>query len=153
MFPGGGIDHKESAIEAAKREAMEECDREVRNCTPAHAPTVQAWPDNYEKKNSWATGYDGGLTYWMTGSCSEDPIHEGPGRHPDYEDCFEWKPISEVMTRLAKDTKGDWAEDAKTRMTVLQSYLDIHKRHKEAMASRVHLQHPAATPTLGVIHA
>lgn len=154
MFPGGGIDHKESAVAAAKRECMEECDRELRNCTPALEPTVQLWPEGYAeaKGNKWADGYEGGLTYWMTGSCSEAPIHAGAGRHPDYEACFDWKPIDEVLGRLARDMKGNWADDTKARIAILKTHQQMHRRHKEAQ--RLAPFAPSvATPALGASRA
>lgn len=154
MFPGGGVDHNESAVSAAKREAVEESDHTVTGCTPAHEPTMQIWPPGYaeSKGNAWAKGYTGGLTYWMTGSASRDRIHPSHvGRHPDFEEAFEWKPIEEVLGRLAKDVKGDWAEDAKTRMTILKTYQQMHERQKEAAAALL-IGRGINTPVLGVTH-
>ena len=140
IFPGGGIDPNESAIEAAKREAFEEADRVLINCTVAHPPTVQVWPEDYAASNEgkWGKGFHGGLTYWMTGSTSKDPFHADPAeRHEDYEEIFEWKPIREVIARLKQDLHGDWAEDVKVRLKVLETHLDMQKRHKEAQLRKL----------------
>ena len=137
LFPGGGVDPNESAIEAAKREAWEEADRRVVNCTVAHEPTVQLWPDGYaeEKGMEWARGYKGGYTYWMTGSTSDDPFHDDPkDRHEDYEDIFTWHPIPFVIEKLKGEVKGDWAEDVKVRIKILQQHQLLSKRHKQAQA-------------------
>lgn len=133
MFPGGGIDPEESAMAAAKREALEETDRRVTTCTVAHAPTVQVWPEGYGDDKTWSKGYQGGLTYWMTGSASPDPVHEDPkDRHEDYEQEFGWKPIAAVLERLENEVKGDWAEDVKVRIAVLQDHKQLHQPQKHA---------------------
>lgn len=134
-FPGGGIDPNESAIQAAKRECLEEADRRLINCTIAHEPTVQVWPDGYaqSKGMKWAKGYQGGITYWMTGSTSVDPSHENPEeRHEDFESIFEWKPIDEVLEKLKDELPGEWEEDVKVRLKILKQHQDLHKQHKQA---------------------
>jgi 8-oxo-dGTP pyrophosphatase MutT (NUDIX family) len=139
VFPGGGIDPGESAVHAAKRECLEEADRALINCTVAHPPTVQLWPKDY--KPAWAEGYDGGLTYWMTGSTSDTPFHVDPrNRHADYEDSIRWRPIDEVLQRLKHDITGDWADDVKVRLSVLETHLKMNMVHEKtgAVTPRLH---------------
>lgn len=134
LFPGGGIDPGESAIEAAKREAMEEADRRVITCTVAHPPTVQRWPDGYAEKKPWSKGYDGGLTYWMTGSTSEEHAHADPAqRHKDFEPIFSWHRIDEVLARLKGEvgTNSDWADDARVRIAVLQAHQELARPRQD----------------------
>jgi 8-oxo-dGTP pyrophosphatase MutT (NUDIX family) len=140
MFPGGGIDPNESAIEAAKREAYEEADRRVINCNAAHPPTVQKWPEDYAASNEgkWGKGFDGGITYWMTGSCG-DHVHEDPKeRHEDFEEEFKWMPVDEVMAKLKEELGDDtdWADDVKVRIKILETHKDMMRRHKVACAGR-----------------
>jgi 8-oxo-dGTP pyrophosphatase MutT (NUDIX family) len=145
VFPGGGIDPKESAIEAAKREAREEAARRVINCTIAHEPTVQIWPKGYAetKGGKWAAGYDGGLTHWMTGSTSEEPQAE---KHPDFEPGFAWHPVAEVLARLKREgaKESAWADDVRARIEILTAHQDLKVRLKEA---------GLRTPTLSFLRA
>lgn len=139
FFPGGGIDPNESAVEAAKRECLEESDRRLINCTTAHPPTTQVWPDDYQASNEgkWGSGFHGGYTHWMTGSCSDDLVHKDPeDRHEDYETIYEMKPVKEVLDRLQAELgRGtDWEEDVKTRIAILKNHLQMHKVVKEAEA-------------------
>jgi 8-oxo-dGTP pyrophosphatase MutT (NUDIX family) len=122
VFPGGGIDRKENAIEAAKREFLEEAHRYVRNLTIAHTPTTQVWPKDYAKKN---LGYDGGTTIWMTGSCGE-LLPTTP--HKDYESSLDWRKIEDVVNLIVHSpTYNDWKEDNDTRISILES----HRRSRE----------------------
>jgi 8-oxo-dGTP pyrophosphatase MutT (NUDIX family) len=128
-FPGGGIDPRESAIQAAKRECLEEADRVLINCTIAHPPTVQLWPASYKKENPQ---YAGGLTYWLTGSTSDGPYHDDPGnRHPDYQADFAWASIEKVLGELQAEVTGDWADDVRTRIAILQAAQQLHEVHDE----------------------
>jgi 8-oxo-dGTP pyrophosphatase MutT (NUDIX family) len=133
-FPGGGVESGETPIEAAKREAREEADREVITCTPAHPPTVQLWTDSYKvKRASWAKDFDGGFTYWMTGSTSQEPKHPDPkDRHKDYVTDFAWHPIAEVLARLKDELAGEWADDVRVRIDILKAHLSHRKQHKLA---------------------
>lgn len=141
-FPGGGIDPTESAVEAAKREAREEADRAVINCTVAHPPTVQMWKEGF-KDEAWRKGCTGGVTYWMTGSTSEDPAHSDPDdRHEDYEPGFAWHPITTVLEALRKESGGDWADDVRVRVDVLTAHQKMFRPHKFASAN-------VEVPTLG----
>jgi 8-oxo-dGTP pyrophosphatase MutT (NUDIX family) len=134
VFPGGGIDVDESAREAARREAAEESDRRVSDLHVAHPPTVQLWPPGYAN-GTWSKDYQGGLTYWMTGSASEDPIHVNPKeRHKDFMPGFAWRPIDEVLLRLKRELDGDWAEDSKVRVQILEAHLQIDRKIKVAAA-------------------
>lgn len=140
-FPGGGIDPTESAVDAAKREAREEADRVVINCTVAHPPTVQLWKDNF-KDEAWRKGCSGGMTHWMTGSTSETPVHaDKADRHDDYEPGFEWHPIAKVLEALHKESGGDWSDDVRVRIDVLTSHQKMFRPHKFASAEGI--------PTLG----
>lgn len=137
LFPGGGVDPNESAVQAAKREALEECDRKVTGCTVAHPATTQVWPKDYAASNEgkWGKGFDGGITYWMTGSTSDGYLHEDPKeRHEDFEKIFEWKPISVVLDQLKKELGNDtdWADDVKTRIAILEAHQAMHERVKKA---------------------
>jgi 8-oxo-dGTP pyrophosphatase MutT (NUDIX family) len=127
-FPGGGIDPKESPIEAAKREAREEAAREVINCTPAHPPTVQLWPEDYAKDKPWSKGHTGGFTYWMTGSTSDNPLPPAD-RHHDYEADMDWHPIRDVVGRLKSHLTGEWGDDNRVRIAILETHLTMHKEH------------------------
>jgi 8-oxo-dGTP pyrophosphatase MutT (NUDIX family) len=123
-FPGGGVEPHESAVMAAKRECLVEADRVLINCTPAHPPTVQLWPEGYAKRKAWAGGSAGGFTHWMTGSTSQDPLHtSAKQRHKDYED-FEWMPVNTAVQRLKAELVGsEWADDVKVRLAILDSHL------------------------------
>lgn len=123
VFPGGGVDPKETAIEAAKRECAEEAARRLINCNVAHKPTSQKWPDGYtddlSEEDAWKKDYDGGMTYWMTGSCSEDLVPEL--KHKDLEK-FEWMRVCEVLDRLKKDLGNGWDDDNKVRIDILEAH-------------------------------
>ena len=131
-FPGGGVEPNESPIAAAKREGYEESDRIISNCTPAHPPTTQIWPKGYGRP-AWAdAGYEGGLTYWMTGSTSVDRVHRTLSeRHHDFEPRFEWKPVDEVLRRLRHE-HGGWEDDAKVRLAIIEAHQRMHEVHKVA---------------------
>lgn len=134
VFPGGGVDPNESAKDAAIRETFEEAGRKLINCTVAHPPTVQKWSGEYLKKNvRWQQGFEGGFTYWMTGSSSDNPMAPAY-RHPDYEPNMDWRPVKEVIVLLKKELGGDWGDDAKVRMKVLETHLGMQQKHKEAEA-------------------
>ena len=129
LFPGGGIDHNESAIEAAKRETAEEAGRRLTTCTVAHPPTVQKWKAPEDD-------YDGCLTYWMTGSCSDSPLPELS--HPDYESTLAWRPIDSVVAQLrSKMGKGGWDDNIRVQLTVLEGQSDLSTpvRFADALAS------------------
>lgn len=132
-FPGGGIDPNESPIQAAKREAMEEADRTVITCTVAHPPSVQLWPDSYNMKGS--KKYDGGFTYWLTGSTGDLPDHGAGERHKDYQPGFMWYPLSHVITKLKADIHGDWADDVRVRLAICEAHLALHQPVKTAAPS------------------
>lgn len=134
VFPGGGIEPHESAVAAAKRECLEEADRVLINCTPAHPPTVQVWPAEYNKTKAWAKDYDGGLTYWMTGSTSQDPLRTEGKRHRDYEE-FQWRPVAEVLRELRGELHGAWADDVKVRLSILEAHQKMHAPLKLATPS------------------
>lgn len=135
-FPGGGIEPNESPIAAAKREAYEETDRTVINCTVAHPATVQVWPGGYKGKPKWAgDGFTGGFTYWLTGSTSEKPIHSHIAhQHYDHDSRFSWKPMDEVCRRL-KHEAGGWEDDAKVRLAIIENHILAREVHKEAEAA------------------
>src|SRR5271157_958077 len=138
-FPGGGVDPNESPVKAAKRECMEEADRVLVNCVVAHEPTTQTWPAGYAKREKWAKGYEGGLTYWMTGTTSETPFHHlRDARHKDYEE-FEWKPLEEVITRLKEELKGDWHADVEVRLKLLETQVEMAKPIKAAWSTPMRL--------------
>jgi 8-oxo-dGTP pyrophosphatase MutT (NUDIX family) len=121
LFPGGGIDSKENAVQAAKREFAEEAARRLTNCTVAHPPTLQIWPAGYKATGkSWKKDYDGGQTVWMTGSCS-DEIQDNL-RHKDFAPSLSWKPVAEVIDKLRALTDGDWAADNRTRLAILEAH-------------------------------
>jgi len=134
-FPGGGVDKGENAREAAIREGFEEAGRKVINCTVAHPPTVQIWSKEYKEKKgadkAWAREFDGGLTYWMTGSSSDNPVPPAD-RHPDYETRMDWHPVREVIQKLKPEQSGNWADDVKVRIKILETHLAMQERHKEA---------------------
>lgn len=147
-FPGGGVDPNESPVKAAKREFMEEADRVLMNCTVAHEPTSQVWPEGYSKKEKWSRGYDGGLTFWMTGTTFDTPVHATASlRHPDYEEGFSFKPIREVLEKLKKEEEGPWADDVKVRRTILETHLKMNAPYKAAEAPSLRL--PAPSPAVG----
>ena len=135
VFPGGGIDFNESAKDAAIRECFEEAGRKLSNCTVAHPPTVQRWSPEYFKGrgSKWQQGFEGGFTYWMTGSSSDNAMAPAY-RHPDYEGGMEWKTVKEVIESLKKELSGDWGDDAKVRLKVLETHLGMQHKHKEASA-------------------
>jgi len=123
-FPGGGIDDGETPIDAAKRECQEEAARRLINLTPAHPPTVQIWPDDFAASNRWAKDYQGGYSYWFTGSSSEEP---DVAKHKDYEAGFKWHPIKDVIARLKHESGNSWASDVRVRIAVLETHLAASK--------------------------
>jgi 8-oxo-dGTP pyrophosphatase MutT (NUDIX family) len=133
IFPGGGIDPSENAVEAAKREFAEEASRRLTNCTVAHPPTTQPWPDGYKNDGmKWKKGYDGGHTVWMTGSCSD----ELPSlKHPDYEPSVTWRPIDDVIA-MVKKAKG-WEKDNAVRLAILQAHQTMRLDRAPAKAAGV----------------
>ncbi len=134
VFPGGGIDPNESAKDAAIRETFEEAGRRLINCTVAHPPTVQKWSKEYiARKSEWKDGYEGGFTYWMTGSSADNPVSPGL-RHEDYESGMDWRSVREVIEMLKKELSGDWGDDAKVRSLILETHLAMQKTHKIADA-------------------
>lgn len=143
-FPGGGVDAHEAPVTAAKRECMEESDRALTNCTVAHPPTVQMWAPGYAKKSKWAEGYDGGLTYWIQGSASAKPVHAEAERHKDFVKEFTWVPVDDVIEFLKSELTGDWAEDVKVRLAIVETYQKMHAPIKEALRAPVRLSQ--ATP-------
>jgi 8-oxo-dGTP pyrophosphatase MutT (NUDIX family) len=130
VFPGGGVDKSETPIEAAKRECREEAARRLINLTPAHPPTVQIWPEGFTK-DKWAKDFQGGYTYWFTGSSSDDADNQ---RHKDYEPGFKFYPIKDVLAKLKLELSGSWAEDVKVRMAVLETHLAAARPVKDAAA-------------------
>jgi 8-oxo-dGTP pyrophosphatase MutT (NUDIX family) len=138
-FPGGGVDANESPVGAAKREFMEEADRVLLNCTVANEPTNQIWPAGYAKKEKWAKGYEGGLTFWITGTTSKAPVHGDGHRHEDFDPAFDWHPIEEVLEKLEKEMTGDWAEDVKVRHTILTTHIKMTTPIKTAWATSLRL--------------
>jgi 8-oxo-dGTP pyrophosphatase MutT (NUDIX family) len=135
VFPGGGIDPSESAKQAAIRECAEEGGRRLINCTVAHPPTTQIWAPEYQKsrRGKDPEDYEGSYTYWMTGSTSRVPVPP-PDRHADYEPTMDWHPVSRVIVRLQRELKGDWADDVKVRIKVLETHLEMQRKHAEAGA-------------------
>ena len=133
LFPGGGIDPGESAIEAAKRETGEEAGRRLINCTVAHAPTMQRYPAGYKK----GSDYDGSFTYWMTGSCSFELVPEL--KHKDFERSVDWKPIDQVIAQLQATIGRGWDDDVKVRIDVLetQQKMRLERQPKKAEAASV----------------
>jgi 8-oxo-dGTP pyrophosphatase MutT (NUDIX family) len=125
VFPGGGVDPGESPKEAAKREAHEEAGRRVMNLTVAHTPTVQLWEKDYAEKQKWSEGFDGGLTYWFTGSTSSDTTDSS---HPDFQSGFEWHPIDVVLRRLKQEADGDWKDDVHVRIKILETHVDSNEK-------------------------
>lgn len=121
-FPGGGIDPGESPIDAAKREAMEEAGRQVIACTVAHPPTVQKWAKAYREK--WQQGFDGGHTYWLTGSTSDEPVNT---KHDDYQPGFKWHLVEDVIRHLKTEMHGDWSHDVKVRLSILEHQVASHR--------------------------
>lgn len=133
VFPGGGIDANESAIQAAKRECQEEAGRKLYHCTVAHPPIHQIWPKDYKVKHG--EGYDGGLTYWMIGSVGDMPVAPAY-RHEDYEPNMDWRPVKEVIAELKKlGATSEWADDNAVRIAILSSHLKMQQKHKEAGTS------------------
>lgn len=128
-FPGGGIDPHEHPVDAAKRECLEEADRVLIGCTPAHPPTVQLWSEAFKKsKADWTADFTGGFTHWMTGSSSRLPYHPDPRmRHADYEPGFAWYDPQELVEKLAHEMTGEWVDDVKVRQEVLKAHIGMHK--------------------------
>ena len=120
VFPGGGIDNGETPIEAAKRECQEEAARRLINLTPAHPPTVQIWNPGFADGNKWAQDFQGGYTFWFTGSSSEEA---DDAKHEDYEPGFKWYPIKDVVERLKHESGNTWANDVRVRICVLETHL------------------------------
>jgi 8-oxo-dGTP pyrophosphatase MutT (NUDIX family) len=135
-FPGGGIDPFESAIMAARRETFEETDRALINARVAHPPTAQVWPDDTKGK-PWAKGFDGGYTYWITGSVGDAPRRQPGERHADYEE-FEWLPIGAVLGWLGEDKAKPtaWSDDIDVRRDILQTHMDLRRTHGPAPSKR-----------------
>lgn len=139
-FPGGGAEINESPVRAAKREFMEEADRVLMNVTVANEPTTQVWPDDYSRKEKWAKGFDGGLTYWMTGTVFDGPLHKNESaRHADFEADFDWHPVSSVISQLKKEKDGKWADDVAVRLSILETHLKMHDPVKAAWPSGLRL--------------
>lgn len=139
-FPGGGVEVNESPVAGAKREFMEEADRVLMNVTVANEPTTQIWPDGYTRKEKWARGFEGGLTYWMTGTVFDAPLHKvESARHPDYEEDFAWHPVSAVLEKLKKEADGDWADDVAVRCSILETHLKMHTPVKAAWSNGLRL--------------
>jgi hypothetical protein len=65
----------------------------------------------------------------MTGSTSDEPSDDS---HEDYVPGFGWKPIADVMSKLKAEVSGDWADDVRVRLKILETHLDNHRRHKQA---------------------
>lgn len=130
VFPGGGVDKTETPIQAAKRECQEEAARRLINLTPAHPPTVQIWPEGFTK-GKWAKDFQGGYTYWFTGSSSDEA---DTTKHKDYEPGFKYHPIKDVLAKLKLELSGSWAEDVKVRMAVLETHLAAARPVKDAAA-------------------
>ncbi len=128
-FPGGGIDPHESAVQAAKRECLEEADRILIGCTPAHAVTTQLWSEKFKaRKADWCKGFVGGKTHWMTGCSSWSPYHPDPRmRHEDYEPGFDWYAPEKLLARLSDEVDGDWADDVKVRRSILTAHIEMYK--------------------------
>jgi 8-oxo-dGTP pyrophosphatase MutT (NUDIX family) len=120
LFPGGGIDPKENAVEAAKREFAEEAGRRLINCTVAHPPSTQAWPKAYRESKGWKEGFEGGQTVWMTGSCSSEDLPSL--HHKDYEPSLSWRQVDDVIVRLKKELDGGWASDVRVRLAILRAH-------------------------------
>ncbi len=151
-FPGGGIDPNESALDAARRETFEESGRKLIHASVAHPPTTQLWPKGYAEKkgNKWADGYDGGFTYWMTGSAADLPVVPGE-RHKDYEADTDWRPVKEIIEKLKADAAGSWGDDVKVRIKILETHLDMQRDHKEAAPSLISIFNPKRFPTLSIV--
>lgn len=133
VFPGGGIDPSESAKQAAVRECLEEAGRRLINCTVAHPPTTQMWCSEYKKSRVGKDReeYEGAFSYWMTGSTSDNPVPPSD-RHHDYESTMDWHPVKKVIERLKRELKGDWADDVKVRIKILETHLDMQRKHADA---------------------
>lgn len=133
IFPGGGIDPGESAIEAAKRETAEEAGRRLINCTVAHPATVQAWPAGHDPNN--ASGYVGSLTTWVTGSCSDE--FQEDLSHPDYYPSITWRRIEDVVKELHKTLGNGWDDDNRVRLSILEAQQKLRRPVKfaEVLAS------------------
>lgn len=131
MFPGGGIDVKESALDAARRETFEETGRKLVHASVAHPPTTQIWPKGYQKGKD----YDGGFSYWMTGSAADIPVSPYE-RHKDFETKMDWLPVKEVIQKLKTESAKDesWGDDVKVRIKILETHLDMQREHKEAFS-------------------
>lgn len=141
VFPGGGVDVGESPKDAARRECMEEAARRLIDVTVAHAPTLQVWPKSYAdtKGRKWAEGFAGGLTYWFTGNTSDEPLQD---RHRDYEPGFAWHHCKKVIDRLKQEAGGEWKDDVKVRLTVLETHLAGNKVLEKKKAFRTLLSRP-----------
>ena len=137
VFPGGGIDPGESAMEAAKRECAEESGRRLINCTVAHPATLQRFPASHTDKD-----HDGSFTYWMTGSCSFDLVPEL--KHKDFEHSIDWRPIDQVIAQLHATVGRGWDDDVKVRIAVLetQQKLRLERQPKKEAAFSLYHSHP-----------
>lgn len=138
-FPGGGIEMNETPIEAAKREAVEECARRVINLTPAHPPSVQLWPEGFSKVNKWGKDYVGGYSHWFTGSSSDEPEKK---KHKDFQKGFDWHPVQECIDRLKHDSGGSWGDDVRVRIKILEAHLAAHQPRKSAAKTLIPTNSP-----------
>lgn len=129
-FPGGGMDGRESAVEAATREYLEEADRILAGVTIAHCPTSQMWSEAYKAKKKKWTGKStvGGYTHWLTGRTSVNPFHADPKeRHADYQKGFDWYSPEDLLKKLSLHGNGEWSEDVAVRSAILRSHIAAHK--------------------------
>lgn len=128
-FPGGSIDPHESANAAAIRETFEEAGRKLTHPSVAHPPTTQLWAKGFDKLGK---DYEGGFTYWMTGSAADLPVVP-LDRHDDFEPDMDWHPVKEVIVKLKSESaNSDWSDDVKVRIKILETHLASQKMYKEA---------------------